>query len=149
VEDGIEASAQAGASVFSDSRYPCLGSRIDSLAFQVEELRIDDVEVIVLKGEFDAYSMPLLGDQLDAAIERGDYEVVVDMCGVTFVDMSTLNRIVRAMKEIYRHNGHLVIACGDKHVLRAIDLAGLRHSVRVYDTRDEAIGHLRDRAEGP
>jgi anti-sigma B factor antagonist len=103
------------------------------------------VEVFVLRGEFDAYSMPMLGDQLDAAIERGDYEIVVDMCEVTFVDMSTLNRIVRAMKEVYRHNGHLVVACGEKHILRAIDLAGLRHAVRVYDSRDEAIAHLRDR----
>ena len=92
--------------------------------------------------------MPKLGDQLDAAIERGDYEIVVDMCAVTFVDMSTLNRIVRAMKELYRHNGHLVVACADKHVLRAIDLAGLRHAVRVYDTREDAIAHLRDRNNG-
>jgi anti-sigma B factor antagonist len=148
VEDGIEAPGKPGVSVFSNGRSTCLGSAIDSLAFQVEELRSDDVEVFVLRGEFDAYSMPLLGDQLDAAIERGDYEIVVDMCGVTFVDMSTLNRIVRAMKEVYRHNGHLVVACADKHVLRAIDLAGLRHSVRVYDTRDEAIAHLRDRNNG-
>jgi anti-sigma B factor antagonist len=90
--------------------------------------------------------MPILGDQLDAAIARGSYEIVIDMCGVTFVDMSTLNRIVRAMKEVYRHNGHLVVACGDRHVMRAIDLAGLRHAVRVYATRDEAIAHLQDRA---
>jgi anti-sigma B factor antagonist len=90
--------------------------------------------------------MPLLGDKLDAAIEAGRYDLVVDMCEVTFVDLSTLNRIVRAMKELYRHNGHLVVACGDRNVLRAIDLAGLRHAVRVYDTRDEAIAHVRDRA---
>jgi anti-anti-sigma factor len=101
------------------------------------------VDVIVLRGEFDAYSMPLLGDQLDAAIERGDYEFVIDMCAVTFVDMSTLNRIARAMKEVYRHNGHLVVACGDKHVLRAIDLAGLRHSIKVFPDRDSAMAGLR------
>jgi anti-sigma B factor antagonist len=99
----------------------------------------------VLRGEFDAYSMPRLGDLLDAAIERGDYELVIDMCAVTFVDMSTLNRIVRAMKQVYRHNGHLVLACADRHVLRAIDLAGLRHAVRVYETREEAIAHVADR----
>ena len=99
----------------------------------------------MLTGEFDAYSLPMLGDQLDAAIERGVYEIVIDMCGVTFVDMSTLNRIVRTMKEVYRHNGHLVVSCADGHVLRAIDLAGLRHSVRVYATRGAAIAHLRDR----
>jgi anti-anti-sigma factor len=102
--------------------------------------------VFILRGEFDAYSMPRLGEMLDAAIEHGNYELVIDMCAVTFVDMSTLNRIVRAMKEVYRHNGHLVLACADRHVLRAIDLAGLRHAVRVYDTREDAIEHLADRA---
>jgi anti-anti-sigma factor len=103
--------------------------------------------VLALRGEFDAYSMPILGDQLDSAIERGDYDIVVDMCDVTFVDMSTLNRIVRAMKEVYRHNGHLAVACADKHVLRAIDLAGLRHAVRVYASREEAVAHVRDRGD--
>ena len=39
---------------------------------------MDGVELFVLSGEFDAYSMPKLGDQLDAAIERGDYEVVIE-----------------------------------------------------------------------
>jgi anti-anti-sigma factor len=148
VEDGIEALGKPGASVFPDRGSTCLGFSIDSLAFQVEEIQTDGVEIFVLRGEFDAYSMPKLGDQLDTAIERGNYEIVVDMCDVTFVDMSTLNRIVRAMKAVYRHNGHLVMACGDKHVLRAIDLAGLRHSVRVYATRNEAIAHLRDRNDG-
>jgi anti-anti-sigma factor len=103
------------------------------------------VDVFVLRGEFDAYAMPRLGDRLDAAIERGNYDLVIDMCGVSFVDMSTLNRIVRAMKEVYRHNGHLVVACADRHVLRAIDLAGLRHAVRVYENRGDAVAHVRDR----
>jgi anti-sigma B factor antagonist len=123
-----------------------LGSSIDSLAFQVEELTEGEVQVFVLHGEFDAYSMPLLGDKLDVAIENGHYDIVIDMRDVTFVDMSTLNRIARAIKEVYRRNGHLVVAGASRNVLRAIDLAGLRHSVRVYDSRAEAFAHLRDRA---
>ena len=98
-----------------------------------------------MRGEFDAYSMPMLGNALDAAIARGEYEIVIDMCGVTFVDMSTLNRIARAIKEVYRHNGHLDVACTDRNVLRAIDLAGLRHAIRTYPTREEALAHLKDR----
>jgi anti-anti-sigma factor len=101
--------------------------------------------VFVLRGEFDAYSTPMLGDALDRAIQRGDYEIVIDMAAVTFVDMSTLNQIVRVMQEVYRHNGHLVVASPDRNVLRAIDLAGLRHALRVYPGRDEALLHLRDR----
>src|SRR5436190_13116935 len=120
---------------------------IDSLATQVEEFPSDDgIGVLVLHGEFDAYSMPMLGDKLDHIIENGCYDLVIDMSDVQFVDMSTLNRLVRAMKDVYRHNGHLVVACAERNILRAIDLAGLRHAVRVYGSRDEAFLHLRDRA---
>lgn len=98
-----------------------------------------------MSGEFDAFSMPMLGELIDAALERGEYEFVIDMCDVTFVDMSTLNRIVRAMKQVYRHNGHLDVACADRNVLRAFDLAGLRHALRVYPTQEDAVAHLKDR----
>lgn len=73
------------------------------------------------------------------------YEIVIDMCDVEFVDMSTLNVVVRVMKAVYRHNGHLVLACAQRNVLRAIELAGLRHAVRVYESREEAVASLRDR----
>lgn len=118
---------------------------MDSLAPQVEEVDSGEVEVFVLHGEFDAYNSPRLAERLETTIERGIYDLVVDMCDVPFVDMSTLNVIVRAMKSVYRRNGHLVLACADRNVLRAIDLAGLRHAVRVYPTREEALARVRDR----
>jgi anti-anti-sigma factor len=90
--------------------------------------------------------VPLLGDRIDHAIAAGRYDFVIDMSAVTFVDMSTLNRIVRGMKEVYRRNGHLVVASSQRNVLRAIELAGLRHAVRVYPDREAAFAHLRDRA---
>jgi anti-sigma B factor antagonist len=111
----------------------------------VDESSVGEVELFVLSGEFDAYSTPWLEEQLMAAIERGQYELVIDMCGVTFVDVSTLNVIIRAMKHVYRHNGHLVLACGQRPVLRAIELAGLQHAVRVLTSRDEAIAAVRGR----
>jgi anti-anti-sigma factor len=111
----------------------------------VDESSVGEVELFVLSGEFDAYSTPWLEEQLLAAIERGQYELVLDMCDVTFVDVSTLNVVIRAMKHVYRHNGHLVVACGQRPVLRAIELAGLQHAVRVHESRDEAIAAVRDR----
>jgi anti-anti-sigma factor len=119
---------------------------VESQAFQIEEVTDAGVDVFVLRGEFDAYTTPLLEQQLETAIERGNYEIVVDMCEVTFADMSTLNVIVRAIKLVYQRNGHLVVACGARPVLRAIELAGLRHAVKTFDTRDEAVAALRSGA---
>jgi anti-anti-sigma factor len=115
---------------------------LDGSSPHVEERSVGEVELFILDGEFDAYSTPWLEEQLVAAIEHGRYELALDMCGVTFVDMSTLNVIVRAMKLVYRHNGHLVVACAQRPVLRAIDLAGLQYAVKVYGTRAEAVAAL-------
>jgi anti-sigma B factor antagonist len=117
---------------------------LDSTGPRIEESRIgDDVFLLVLAGEFDAYSGPAIEQHLMHAVEGGHYEIVVDTCDVTFVDMSTLNGIVRAIKEVYRHNGHLVMVCDSRPVLRAIDLAGMRHSIRVFPTREDALAALR------
>jgi anti-anti-sigma factor len=147
VEDEAGARCKPGPQSFLTAGQRDIYCRIESLAAQVEELAAEDgVEVFILHGEFDAYSMPMLGDRLDHAIDGGHYDVVIDMCDVSFVDLSTLNRIVRAMKEVYRHNGHLVVACAQRNVLRAIDLAGLRHAVKVYETREDALNAVRTNA---
>jgi anti-sigma B factor antagonist len=117
-------------------------SSLETLSPHVEETPMNGLELFELGGEFDAFSAPSLEQQLLDAIEKGHHELVIDMSGVTFVDMSTLNVLVRAIKNVYRYNGHLVIACRQGAVLRAIDLAGLRHALRVFPTREEAVESL-------
>ena len=103
----------------------------------------EQTELFELAGEFDAYMAPKLEEQLVSAIEAGHTEVVIDMTQVTFVDMSTLNSIVRGLKRAYQRNGHVVLACEDRAVLRAIDLAGLRRALRIFNDRSEALAALR------
>jgi anti-sigma B factor antagonist len=105
----------------------------------------EQTELLELAGEFDAYMAPRLEEQLLAAIDSGRTEVVIDVTQVTFVDVSTLNCIVRALKRAYQRNGHVVLAGNQRVVLRAIDLAGLRHALRVYSDRAEALAALRRR----
>jgi anti-sigma B factor antagonist len=115
---------------------------LEPISPHVDETPLDGVELFVLEGEFDAAAAPKLEDQMLAAIANGRHELCVDMSGVTFVDLSTLNVLVRAIKRVYRHNGHMTVACRQGAVLRAIDLAGLRHALRVYPTREEAVSSL-------
>jgi anti-sigma B factor antagonist len=124
------------------------GSRMPDHSFdsshpRIEEERLDDVEVFVLGGEFDAFSSPQLEAALMGAIERGGYQIVVDLTAVTFLDMSTIYAIVRAVKGVYQHNGHLVVVSDSGPVLRIIDLAGMRHAIHLQPTREEALAELR------
>ena len=115
----------------------------DSYGARIDESEQDDVVLFVLGGEFDAYSAPGLEERLNEVIDRARYEMVVDLTEVTFIDMSTLNAILRAIKRIYQHNGRLLVVCESPPVLRAIDLAGMRHSIKIFHSRDEAYSELR------
>jgi anti-anti-sigma factor len=110
----------------------------------VDESSVGEVELFVLSGEFDAYSTPWLEEQLLAAIERGQYELVLDMCDVTFVDVSTLNVVIRAMKHVYRHNGHLRPAPGAAGH-RARGAAARRARARVARRGDRRCARRRSR----
>jgi anti-sigma B factor antagonist len=116
---------------------------LEPSAANVEESTVDGIELFVLAGEFDAATTPQLEQVLDGAIARGSHEIVLDMTGVTFVDMSTLSVIQHAIKLVYRHNGHLAVATMARAVLRAIELAGMRHSIHVHPTRDDAFKAVR------
>jgi anti-sigma B factor antagonist len=112
---------------------------LDSGGAHIEETVLGDLELFSLFGEFDAYTAPALEKQLTDAVEHDRYEIVLDMSAVTFVDMSTLHVIQRVMKHVYRRNGHVVVATTQRPVLRAIELAGLRHAIRVFPTLQEAV----------
>lgn len=115
----------------------------DSFGARIDEFEQAEVSIFVLGGEFDAYSAPGLEERLNDTIDRGRYELIVDLSDVSFIDMSTLNALLRAIKRVYQHNGRLLVVCESPPVLRAIDLAGMRHSIRVFHTRDEAFSELR------
>lgn len=101
----------------------------------------EQTQLFELAGEFDAYMAPRLERELLAAIDAGHTEVVIDMTQVSFVDMSTLSSIVRGLKRAYQRNGHVVLACQQPSVLRAIDLSRL--PLRVYPDRAAALAALR------
>jgi anti-sigma B factor antagonist len=119
---------------------------LESSGAHVEQSQLNGVELFVLTGEFDAYSSPALEQQLVDAITAGSYSLMLDMSAVAFVDVSTLNAIIRAMKLVYQHNGHLVVVTTSRPVLRAIDLAGLRHAIRVFPVREEGLAALGENA---
>src|SRR4051812_28854 len=122
--------------------HPMATPSLEPRSPHVDETPLNGVELFVLEGEFDAASAPKFEEQLETAIAAGRFDVCVDMSGVTFVDLSTLNVLVRALKRVMRHNGHLVLVGDEGAVQRAISLASLGHCLRVFPTRDEAVNVL-------
>lgn len=60
----------------------------------------DGVALVVLAGEIDLYSLPLLATLLDEAHAMGAPSVVIDMALVSFCDAAGLGLLVRTGNEL-------------------------------------------------
>jgi anti-sigma B factor antagonist len=85
--------------------------------------------LVTLAGEIDLTTILDVRKALEAAAVAGEGVVVVEMSGVTFIDSSGLNELVRPT-----HDGHVVIIRGATSFARHLfEITGLDVVLKVED----------------
>ena len=103
----------------------------------------DGSPVVVVTGEIDMATAPMLGRELTAAIESGDGPVVLDLSDVTFFDSSGLRVAIVAHRELGERDRRLAVVCKPEgHVRRTFALAGLSDVLDLHPSRDAALAEL-------
>ncbi len=103
---------------------------------------VDDAPVPTVRvgGELDAAVAPTLRDQLDLAIAAGSGDVLIDMAGVTFLDSTAVNELVRAHVALCDAGRSLVVADLAPVVTRTFAITGLLDSCPRWSDQDERGG---------
>jgi anti-sigma B factor antagonist len=103
----------------------------------------DGSSVVVVTGEIDMATAPMLGRELNSAIETGDGPVVLDLQEVTFFDSSGLRVAIVAHRDLGERGRRLAVVCDPEgHVRRTFALAGLADVLDLHATRDAALAEL-------
>jgi anti-anti-sigma factor len=88
--------------------------------------------VLVLRGELDPHTAPLLRDQIDRATADGSTQtLVLDVGGLRFIDSSGLRVIISAHKEMTARSGRLVLRAPTDTTRRLLDITGLADHIAV------------------
>jgi anti-sigma B factor antagonist len=96
--------------------------------------------VVVVTGEIDMATAPMVERALSEAIEAGDGAVVLDLCGVSFFDSSGLRAAIVAHRELAERGRRLSLAClPDSHVWRTFSLAGVDRLLHLHPSRAAAL----------
>jgi anti-anti-sigma factor len=82
--------------------------------------------VLVLGGDLDMATVPLLQEHLDRAMCSGA-AVVIDLAEVGFIDSSGVEALVRAEQQLRASGGQLVLLGASQAVYRVFALAGVDH----------------------
>lgn len=99
----------------------------------------DGVLVIAPQGELDVSNSPELKELIEAEIENGRRNMVIDLKGVEYMDSSGLGVLVTGLKAMRRHRGSLKLAQVTGSVQKIFQLTRLSRFFEIYDTVEEAM----------
>ena len=105
----------------------------------------DGFEVIDVQGEIDISTAPRLRELLIDLVSTGDYQLVVNLDQVGFLDSTGLGVLVGGLRRVRAHDGSLDLVCTQQRILKIFRITGLTEAFGIYETVDQAIAATKGR----
>jgi anti-sigma B factor antagonist len=99
----------------------------------------DGIEVVDVEGEIDVYTAPRLRELLIDLVNKNNYQLVVNMEKVEFLDSTGLGVLVGGLKRVRAHDGSLDLVCTQERILKIFRITGLTKVFGIHETVDDAI----------
>jgi anti-sigma B factor antagonist len=100
---------------------------------------VDGTTVVSVGGEIDVYTAPKLREQLIDLVSSGNYDLVVDLEAVEFLDSTGLGVLVGGLKKVRAHDGSLQLVCTQDRLLKIFRITGLAKVFAIHGSAEEAI----------
>jgi anti-sigma B factor antagonist len=101
---------------------------------EIRSTRQDGTASLEVRGELDIGTAPQLAEAVDAALDDGCREVVLDLAGTTFVDSAGLGALVTAARAVDQRRGKMAV----------VSPRGSEARVLIEMTRTDGILGLRE-----
>jgi anti-sigma B factor antagonist len=99
----------------------------------------DGIEVVDVEGEIDVYTAPRLRELLIDLVNKNNYQLVVNLEKVEFLDSTGLGVLVGGLKRVRAHDGSLDLVCTQERILKIFRITGLTKVFGIHETVDQAI----------
>jgi anti-sigma B factor antagonist len=122
----------------------------------MREFRLDtvgpvgDCAVLQVTGEVDAYTAPMLREQIRELAAKGAVHLIADLGQVDFLDSTGLGALVGGLKRLRESGGSLTLVISASRILRIFQITGLTNVLDVQRSVADAItadSHWQDTAE--
>jgi anti-sigma B factor antagonist len=107
--------------------------------FVVDSQSTGRAVTLVLTGELDLMSSPLLEEALERAYETNPQLILVDLRGLEFMDSTGLHRLVSAQQRAIQAGRRFGIVRGGEQVQRLFDLTGIADLLTMADSPEELL----------
>jgi anti-sigma B factor antagonist len=99
----------------------------------------DGIEIVDVEGEIDVYTAPRLRELLIELVNKKNYQLVVNMEKVEFLNSTGLGVLVGGLKRVRAHDGSLDLVCTQERILKIFRITGLTKVFGIHESVDQAI----------
>lgn len=101
-----------------------------------------DSSVVDLSGEIDVYTSPKLKDAISGLIDRGVYNLVINLEKVRYIDSTGLGVLIGGLKRVREHGGSVNLVCTNPQIKKIFDITGLVMIFGIFENEDAALRAL-------
>lgn len=99
-------------------------------------------DVVDLNGEIDVYTSPKVKDVIGDLIDKGHYNLVINLEKVRYIDSTGLGVLIGGLKRVREHGGTVNLVCTNPQIKKIFDITGLVKIFGIYDDEDAAMKAL-------
>lgn len=106
---------------------------------EVQTREVDDVVLLYPRGFINAHTVRLFESELQKALDRRRYKIVVNCAALDYIASAGLGAIMGAIEEIRGNGGDLRISELNETVLNIFEVLGFHHLYKIFPSEMEAI----------
>ncbi len=99
----------------------------------------DKAQAVEVQGEIDVYTSPRVKETINELIEKGHYQLVINLEGVRYIDSTGLGVLIGALKKVREHNGRILLVCTNPQIKKIFNITGLVKIFEIFKDEDEAL----------
>ena len=100
---------------------------------------VDEMVIVTLSGELDAYDAPALRASFHEVVDKGPAVIVLDLTAVSFLDSTVLGTIVGLLRRVREAGGELRTVLPETTARRIFEITGLDKALDVRPGREQAL----------
>jgi len=107
--------------------------------FEILERTKDDVQIIEIKGELDAFVAPKIKETLSKLIENEVNKYIIDFKGLIHINSLAMGILRGKLQVVREMGGDIKIINLNKHIQTIFETIGLDEIFEIYKTEEEAL----------
>jgi len=104
-----------------------------------QEINVDGITILRVERGLRGALESLLKDRIDALVDQGRLQILIDLKEVPYIDSSDIGRIIRAHLSARQAGGRVRLCNLSEHVLTVLKITKLDTVLEIYENQEEAM----------